>query len=207
VLQTSPLAFSALFKNKHFHPVILLPTSYQVFDLKEGGEPVLDSVNQYGIGKYNERRRDMYDHELFNVEGKIRDVHVGVDISAPAETAVYAFDQGFILRKAINSQKGDFGGTILTEHEIEGVRYWILFGHLSHRSVVQAEIGRPFKMGDVIAWIGDRNENGGWNSHLHLQMSRSLPAHCDLPGVVSEADLTWALDEFPDPRLILGDLY
>ena len=63
------------------------------------------------------------------------------------------------------------------------------------------------KMGDVIGWVGDRTENGGWNPHLHFQLSRVQPTTHDLPGVVSQEDRAWAMTAYPDPRLVLGPLY
>ena len=62
-------------------------------------------------------------------------------------------------------------------------------------------------MTEVIAWIGDRHENGGWNPHLHFQLSLVRPEVADLPGAVSDADRAHALTLYPDPRLVLGSLY
>ena len=50
-------------------------------------------------------------------------------------------------------------------------------------------------------------ENGGWNPHLHFQLSRVAPKNYDLPGVVSLADRELATRVFPDPRYILGEIY
>ena len=56
------------------------------------------------------------------------------------------------------------------------------------------------------AGLGE-DENGGWNPHLHFQLSRVEPIDCDLPGAVSCAQREWALQAFPDPRLVVGQLY
>ena len=55
--------------------------------------------------------------------------------------------------------------------------------------------------------MGTREVNGGWNPHLHFQLSLLEPETHDLPGAVSVADRSWALRAFPDPRLVLGPLY
>ena len=55
--------------------------------------------------------------------------------------------------------------------------------------------------------LGDKSENGGWNPHLHFQLSLVAPEVPDIPGVVSENDRKQALQIYPDPQLILGSLY
>ena len=42
---------------------------------------------------------------------------------------------------------------------------------------------------------------------MHFQLSIEEPSTHDMPGVVSNADHAHALQMFPDPRLVLGDLY
>ena len=84
---------------------------------------------------------------------------------------------------------------------------YALFGHLGEKSVQGKAVGQTIRSGDVIACVGDRHENGGWNPHLHFQLSYERPRVCDMPGVVSEADRAQALEKFPDPRHVLGPLY
>ena len=55
--------------------------------------------------------------------------------------------------------------------------------------------------------MGKKEENGGWPPHVHFQLSLVEPKNCDLPGVVSQKDHDIALKLFPDPRLVLGNLY
>ena len=68
-------------------------------------------------------------------------------------------------------------------------------------------IKRLVKKGDQIASIGTKEENGGWNPHLHFQLSYIEPHTHDLPGVVSKEKFEWARRVFPDPRMVLGQLY
>ena len=84
---------------------------------------------------------------------------------------------------------------------------WALHGHLSARSIEGRFEGQRVSRGEVIAWVGDRHENGGWNPHLHFQLSLVRPEVADLPGAVSDADREAALAIYPDPRLVLGPLY
>ena len=190
-----------------FHPVIKLPTTYDIFDFSKSYDPNR-LRGLYGVGKYNEDRRGMYTTELFSPDSAdARTIHMGIDIGAPLATEVYAFDDGVIFMTGINPAAGDYGGTVITQHRFEGRNLWALHGHLSHASVAHRKAGEHFKKGDVIGWLGDEKENGGWNPHLHFQLSWIRPEKCDLPGVVSAKDRDQALRDYPDPRMVLGPLY
>jgi murein DD-endopeptidase MepM/ murein hydrolase activator NlpD len=67
--------------------------------------------------------------------------------------------------------------------------------------------GDHFEAGQVLAHVGEKHENGGWNPHLHFQLSRIEPKTHDMPGAVSQADRVQALVDYPDPRLVLGPIY
>ena len=58
-----------------------------------------------------------------------------------------------------------------------------------------------------IGWFGDKSENGGWEPHVHFQLSLERPESCDMPGVVNPEDRDSALMKYPDPRLVLGQIY
>lgn len=191
-----------------YHPVIELPADYDIFDFTNGYDPAR-LRGLYGIGKYDEDRVGMYNSDLFSAGASddARTIHVGIDIGAPVGTSVFAFDAGSIFMTGINAAPGDYGGTIITEHLFEGRRLWALHGHLSHASVGLRAAGARIERGDVIGFLGDEKENGGWNPHLHFQLSWIEPRVCDLPGVVSRKDRAQALRDFPDPRLVLGPLY
>lgn len=187
------------------HPVIDLPVACEVFDFTRGYDPERALASPYGIGRYDEKRPGMYTTALFARDR--RDVHVGVDLAAPVGTAVRAFFDGVIHRVGYNAAPGDYGHTVVTEHAFGAHRLWALHGHLSAASTARWREGDRFAGGDVIAWIGDRHENGGWNPHVHFQLSLEGPATADLPGVVSDADRDDALRRFPDPRWVLGMIY
>jgi len=59
----------------------------------------------------------------------------------------------------------------------------------------------------LIATIGDEHENGGWPPHIHIQISLTEPIDNDLPGVVKLSERDQALETYPDPRLIIGQIY
>ena len=60
--------------------------------------------------------------------------------------------------------------------------------------------------GEVVAWFGAFEENGGWEPHLHFQLSLVQPETHDMR-VVAPGERTRALEIYPDPRNILGPLY
>ncbi len=187
-----------------FHPVIALPDDYEVYDFTAGYDPDRAMRSRYGVGRYDEKRRGMYTTALF---AGARDIHMGVDIAAPVGEPVFAFWPGEVHRFGYNGAEGDYGYTLVTRHEINGQSLYALHGHLSARSIERRYEGQPVARGEVIAWVGDRHENGGWNPHLHFQLSLSRPEVADMPGAVSDADRAEALVAYPDPRLVLGALY
>ncbi len=92
-------------------------------------------------------------------------------------------------------------------HKVGGVTVFSLYGHLDSNSLALSPVGRRFMIGEKLGAIGGRHENGGWAPHVHFQLALSRPDTHDLPGVVSRQDLEAALIAYPDPRLVLGNLY
>ena len=188
-----------------YHPVIFLPEDYEVYDFSVGYNPERLLSSPFGIGKYNEHRPGMYKGDLF--EENQRTVHIGIDIGAPVGCAVHAFANGVIFKQGYNALPWDYGATIVTKHAIDGRVIYALHGHLSKHSLSLREEGEPFDRGEIIAYLGDKTENGGWNAHLHFQLSWTAPPNADMPGVVSLRDRQQAVLEYPDPQMVLGKLY
>ncbi len=187
-----------------FHPVIRLPADYEVYDFTQGYDPARSMLSRYGVGKFDEVRVGMYTSELFQGE---RNIHMGIDLAAPAGEPVYAFAAGEVFLFAYNAAEGDYGYTLITKHVLKDVEVYALHGHLAKRSLDGKVVGQRFPAGEVIAWLGEKHENGGWNPHLHFQLSLQRPEVCDMPGAVSAAQRADALRIYPDPRLVLGPLY
>lgn len=188
-----------------FHPVINLPSHYEVYDFTKGYDPNRKRDGDYGIGRYNEDRRGMYTEEMFLKNQ--RTVHMGIDIAAPPETPVFVVFDGVIAFQGDNYNPQDYGPTIITQHTINGEIIYILHGHLGRSSLGLHKVGDPIERGDILGTVGTMSENGGWNPHLHFQLSRMVPTTHDLPGVVKKEEREWARHMFPDPRAILGPLY
>jgi murein DD-endopeptidase MepM/ murein hydrolase activator NlpD len=186
------------------HPVVHLPEDYWVFDFTKGEDPDFVCPYEYQIGRYDEIRPGMYTAEIF---GGVRDLHVGIDIGGPVGIPIHAFDSGIVHSLGINSEEGSYGPTIITQHILDDRDIWALHGHLSVESLEMVEKGQQINKGQIIGTIGSKEVNGGWSPHLHFQLSWQEPQENDLPGVVSREDREWALEMFPDPRIVLGPIY
>jgi len=185
-----------------YHPVVHLPDEYEVRDFTTGN--YTPSEYEFDIGRYDELRPGMYSTELFS-DGRF--LHIGIDIGAPVGTPCMAFDDGEISHFGYNAADGDYGYVIITKHIVGEIPIWALYGHLSADSIKGKKIGQKISRGEVICWMGDRDENGGWESHLHFQLSINEPETHDMPGVVNPENRKTALEKYPDPRLVLGPIY
>ncbi|MEC8875098.1 MAG: peptidoglycan DD-metalloendopeptidase family protein [Candidatus Thermoplasmatota archaeon] len=185
-----------------FHPVVNLPDEYTILDLSKG--VWTPSRTEFSIGKYNEVRPNMYNADIF---AGVRNIHMGIDIGGPIGTPCMAFMDGEISHFGYNPKKGDYGYVVITRHYISGKTIWALYGHLDADSIEEKYAGQILNAGDIIGRFGAHHENGGWEPHLHLQLSQIEPETHDLPGVVAPENRTQALLDYPDPRLVLGPIY
>ena len=161
-----------------------------------------------GIGPWGERRI-VYSAPFFAsklLEGVRRDVHLGLDLFAPAETPLYAPVAGDVVVATIRPDAQDYGGLIVLRHEPEpGIVFHTLWGHLSHGSVRSRRVGEHIAAGGEVARLGAEAENGGWLPHLHLQIVLGNHADIsDVPGVGEEPLRPLWRDLFPDPAALAG---
>jgi murein DD-endopeptidase MepM/ murein hydrolase activator NlpD len=192
------------FSRYPFHSVIDLPDNFEVFDFTQGYDAERVRKIPFGVGKFNEVRKNMYTTELFAGN---RNIHMGIDIAAPVNHPVKSFYDGSVFMFAYNGAAGDYGHTLIIKYVFDGTALYALYGHLSETSTAGKRVGQTVRAGEVIGFIGDKHENGGWNPHLHLQLSLEEPAVCDMPGAVSKENLQEALKIYLDPQLVLGKLY
>ncbi len=182
------------------HPVLLLPPGTPVLDLS-GAHP--EGVGPWSIGRYDEVR-GIYTQALF---AGGRCVHMGVDLGGPAGVAVHSFADATVILAGDNAAPGDYGPTLVTEQRWEGRPLYALYGHLSRASLARSPVGRRLRAGEVLGWLGEPEENGGWPPHVHLQLAWERPLVPDLPGAVTLADREAARALYPDPRMVLGEIY
>ncbi len=161
----------------------------------------------YGIGGYNEHRTIYSRSKVFdaNKGEEPRRLHLGIDIWGKPHTKVMAPLDGIVHSFAFNNAFGDYGATIILSHQIEGLTFYTLYGHLSLNSLKNLSGGQNIKGGDVFAEFGIPFENGQWPPHLHFQIILDIGDwKGDYPGVCKFSEREKYLDNCPDPDLILG---
>ncbi len=188
-----------------YSKIIDLPPKYTVHDFTRSEYSSNSNESDFSIGRYNEKRENMYKGELFEKEK--RNIHVGIDIGGPVRTKVKSFFNGKVFLFGYNDKPFDYGYTLITKHVIDNKNVYALYGHLSKGSIEGKYKNQAIEAGEIIAEIGSENENGGWPPHLHFQLSLLRPETYDMPGVVSETERDRALKIFPDPRKVLGPIY
>ena len=156
-----------------------------------------------GVGGYLEDRAVYRDTDLFQGDAE-RSIHIGVDVFMPAETPVYAPLAGEVQSFANRQVWGDYGPVIILRHELDGVEFHTLYGHLSEASLDGMQAGRAVARGEKIAAIGARPLNGNWTPHLHFQLIHDMGDwRGDYPGVVRRDELDYYRENCPDPMPLL----
>lgn len=162
---------------------------------------------RYAIGGYNEHRTVYKGSKVFDATKKgdePRRLHLGVDIWGEAGTTVMAPLDGLVHSFAFNDRKGDYGATIILQHELDGIEFYTLYGHLSLSSIASIPEGQLISKGTAFAAIGSPKENGYWPPHLHFQIIDHMGEwKGDYPGVCKFSEREKWLSHSPDPDLIL----
>ena len=133
-----------------------------------------------------------------------RCLHLGVDVWLPAGTTVHAPLPARIHSLADNDNFGDYGPTVVLEHELEGTVFYSLYGHLSRHEWQALQPGQLLAAGEIFATVGPFPENGDWPPHLHFQLIADM-GRCsgDFPGVARLAEWEKWTTLCPDPNLVL----
>jgi murein DD-endopeptidase MepM/ murein hydrolase activator NlpD len=159
---------------------------------------------RYAAGGYLERRTIYESRALFEGEAEPRSVHLGIDIWGPPGTPVYAPLSGTIHSFQDNDNYGDYGPTIIMQHDLNGLTLYSLFGHLSRKSLTGISIGQNISINQKIAQLGAVHENGSWPPHLHFQLMFDMEGkQGDYPGVCRVSEKEKYLQNIPDPNLLL----
>lgn len=157
------------------------------------------------FGGYNEIRNLYKRSTIFNGEDfDERNIHIGLDLWIKEGTEVVAALQGTVHSFNFNNSLGNYGPTIILEHQLEDVKFYTLYGHLSLESISNLEIGNQFQKGEKIGTLGNASVNGGYSPHLHFQIIKNIDQNSgDYPGVCSKNKLAYYLENCPDPNLLL----
>lgn len=156
-------------------------------------------------GGYNETRNLYQRSTVFkNDNTDERNIHIGLDLWINESAAIYAALDGKIHSFQNNTALGDYGPTIILEHEIEGFKFHTLYGHLSLDSLKDKKVGNFVQQGEQIASLGLPPINGDYAPHLHFQIIIDMENKTgDYPGVCSSKTLSFYLRNCPDPNLLL----
>ncbi|AWK06012.1 peptidase M23 [Flavobacterium crocinum] len=157
------------------------------------------------FGGYIEGRSLYQRSSIFLNESKPeRNIHIGLDLWTNAGTAVLSALDGKVHSFKNNIGLGDYGPTIILEHEVENQKFYTLYGHLSLESIENLTIGDYFKKGEKIATLGKASVNGDYAPHVHFQIIHNIENYLgDYPGVCNTKDLNFYIENCPDPNLLL----
>jgi murein DD-endopeptidase MepM/ murein hydrolase activator NlpD len=165
----------------------------------------------YLIGGYKEhremyRRSSLFDKNIIdNISAdEPRSIHLGIDIWANAGTKIFAPFGGMIHSFAYNNNFGDYGATIILQHQLSTINFYTLYGHLALKDIEQKRTGQFITRGENFAHFGSWEENGNWPPHLHFQIILDIGNfEGDYPGVCKISEAGKYLQNSPDPNLIL----
>jgi len=168
-------------------------------------ERIAASEIPVGIGRYNEDRV-LYRHSpLFDGTAERRSIHLGIDLFVVEGTEIMAPLPALVHSLADNAGLGDYGPTVILKHELDGLTFFTLYGHLSRDTLPSLKLNQRLAAGETLGAVGDVNENGGWPPHLHFQIiCEEPPQGGDFPGVAAPSERERYVELCPDPNLILG---
>jgi len=168
-------------------------------------ESIAGAETPVGIGRYDEDRV-LYRHSpLFDGTAERRSIHIGIDLFVVEGTEILSPLPATVRSAADNSGLGNYGPTVILRHQLDGIEFHTLYGHLNRASLDRLEPGDEISAGDQVGAVGDLQENGSWPPHLHFQIiTEALGEEADYPGVAAPSERERFLDLCPDPNFILG---
>lgn len=177
---------------------------------------------RYGIGGYLEIREIYKRSALFSfaknnlpshltsgespsITVEPRSLHLGIDIWGAAGTKIFAPLGGMVHSFANNDNFGDYGATIVLQHQLDTQVFYTLYGHLSIKDIEHLRVGRFITRGECIAHVGAPFENGNWPPHLHFQVIEDMERkEGDYPGVCKVSEKEKYQRNCPDADLLLN---
>jgi murein DD-endopeptidase MepM/ murein hydrolase activator NlpD len=195
-------------------PINLTEDSSMFSELSTASSEEFEQQIQYYLNTYNgnvafggylEKRTIYSRRALFQESGRpSRCIHIGLDLWTLEDTPVLAVADGMVHSFKNNLGMGNYGPTIILQHQIGNLNFFTLYGHLSLRSIQQLRTGMRFRKGDRIGSIGISAVNGDYAPHLHFQVMLDVQKFDgDYPGVCSEEDKLHFMLNCPDPNILL----
>ena len=173
------------------------------FALSPGEAAQLGRTDTRWLGRYGEPRL-IYTEPAFTGATKSarrRTVHLGVDLFAPAGTALHAPLDGTVVRAGAEAGAQGYGGMVVLRHDTPAGVFHTLWGHLA-AGCARLKPGQRIVAGEAFAHVGDLPENGGWAPHLHLQLG--FADDPDWDGVADPDARELQMARFPNPAALLN---
>jgi hypothetical protein len=162
---------------------------------------------QFAYGGYNEVRDLYLRSAVFNAAAgkeKPRNLHIGVDVWGEAGTAFFMPFPGFLHSCGFHNELGNYGTTLIMGHELEGQKFYTLYGHCAKKDLELHKPKKKINKGSLIGHFGNREENGNWPPHLHLQLIIDLQGFKgDYPGVCTTEEKIYYLNNCPDATFLI----
>ena len=157
------------------------------------------------FGGYIETRNLYQRSTVFkNTNSDERNIHIGLDLWINESTPIHAALDGSVHSFQNNTALGDYGPTIILSHEIGGIKFHTLYGHLSEASLIGKKVGDIIKKGEQIATLGLPPINGDYAPHLHFQIIIDEEKKSgDYPDKKKKKMLSFYKSNCPDPNLLL----
>ena len=165
--------------SKSFHP-----------DWGIGENPLLKADNQiafvadmhnrmevdYSYGGYLENRSAMWRDLYMMKENPPKPIHLGMDFNVPAGTEVCLPFNGWVQHISKGEdQDGGWGGRM--DFKCSTHSFYFIIAHLDPESIWQFHPSKQpriwhggYPQQHVIALVGDSGVNGGWFTHVHVQI-------------------------------------
>jgi murein DD-endopeptidase MepM/ murein hydrolase activator NlpD len=186
--------------NKEIHKLETVE-EYSVFIQKH-----LDAnAGKIAFGGYQEIRNLYQRSSVFKADNsEERNIHIGLDLWINETATVHSALNGTIHSMQNNTALGDYGPTIIIQHQLEEYVFYTLYGHLSEESLIGKQVGDTVEKGEQIANLGLPPINGDYAPHLHFQIIIDMENNFgDYPGVCSSTTLNHYKTNCPDPNLLL----
>ena len=168
---------------------------------------LVKNKSKVAFGGYLEERNLYNRSDYFNNVAKEnqRNIHLGVDFWCKENTQVLAALDGTIHSFKLNDNYGDYGPTIILEHNVLEQSFYTLYGHLTIQSIQNIKVGDKVKQGEIIGKLGGAAINGDYAPHLHFQIIKDLEGNSgDYPGVCSLKKIAFYKENCPNPNLLLS---
>ncbi len=155
------------------------------------------------IGRHGEPRL-VYTEPAFTGPTKSasrRTVHLGLDVFAPAGSALHAPLPGIVIHAGYEDGAQGYGGMAILRHDTPAGAFFTLWGHLA-ADCASLRSGQRIAAGEAFARLGAPAENGGWAPHLHLQLGFENDPGWE--GVADPDEAALQLARFPNPAALLN---